>query len=287
MRWSSLFVLSILVKAGAQTDAPATVVSPTPGTALAGPSVAFNWTAPTGATSYRLRLGTTAGSNNLYGSGTVAINSVTANNLPTHGETVYATLFTAYGMEQVSTEYVFTAATQAALISPTAAELTGTTVTFNWTTAAGAIGYRLRLGTTQGANDLYGSGPITATNATATKLPTNGGLIFARLYTQYASTKNYSEYSDYLFTAAVATVYNVELSWDAPAEESDPVVGYNVYRSPIDASMYQLLNASVDIETTYVDRTVLDGVSYDYVVESVDAEGVESVPTSAVPVTIP
>ncbi|MGA2170696.1 MAG: choice-of-anchor D domain-containing protein [Terracidiphilus sp.] len=84
-----------------------------------------------------------------------------------------------------------------------------------------------------------------------------------------------------------AASYAVDLSWDAPSSSTDPVVGYNVYRSPSGSSTYQLLNSSVDTQTTYVDSRVQSGLSYDYIVESVDASGNESVPTSPIVVTIP
>jgi hypothetical protein len=84
-----------------------------------------------------------------------------------------------------------------------------------------------------------------------------------------------------------ATSYAVDLSWTAPTTSTDPVVGYNVYRALSGSSTYQLLNSSVDTQTTYADSTVQDGEVYDYIVESVDDNGVESVPTSPVAVTIP
>jgi fibronectin type 3 domain-containing protein len=66
-----------------------------------------------------------------------------------------------------------------------------------------------------------------------------------------------------------------------------PVAGYNVYRSPSGVSTYQLLNLSIDTQTAYMDETVQNGQTYDYIVESVDDYGVGSVPTSPVAVTIP
>jgi hypothetical protein len=84
-----------------------------------------------------------------------------------------------------------------------------------------------------------------------------------------------------------AASYAVDLSWDAPTDSTDPVAGYNIYRSPSGSSKYALLNSSVDTLTTYVDSTVQNGDSYDYIVESVDASGVESLPTNPVLVTIP
>ena len=84
-----------------------------------------------------------------------------------------------------------------------------------------------------------------------------------------------------------AASYAVDLSWDAPGSSSDPVAGYNVYRAPSGSSTYVLLNSTDDTATTYVDSTVQDGLIYDYIVESVDASGVESVASNMVAVTIP
>jgi hypothetical protein len=81
--------------------------------------------------------------------------------------------------------------------------------------------------------------------------------------------------------------YAVSLSWDAPASSSDPVAGYNIYRSLSGSSAYELLNSSVDTATTYVDNTVQAGLTYDYIVESVDASGVESAPSNMIVVSIP
>ena len=51
--------------------------------------------------------------------------------------------------------------------------------------------------------------------------------------------------------------------------------------------MYQLLNSSPDPQTTYVDSTVQTGVTYDYVITSVDSSGLESAPSNEVTATIP
>jgi hypothetical protein len=90
-----------------------------------------------------------------------------------------------------------------------------------------------------------------------------------------------------LVGTGIASSYAVDLSWDAPTISAVRVAGFNVYRSPSGASAYQLLNLSIDTQTTYTDGTVQNGESYDYIVESVDDYGVESVPTSPVAVTIP
>jgi hypothetical protein len=81
--------------------------------------------------------------------------------------------------------------------------------------------------------------------------------------------------------------YHVDLSWNPPELSAVPIVGYNIFRSPSGSSAYQLLNATVNTETTYDDITVQSGHSYDYVIKSIDADGVESAPSSEVTVTIP
>jgi NHL repeat len=184
--------------------APAALSAPASGSVLTGPSVTFNWTAATGpgVTGYIFQLGTTAGGNNVYSSGLTTATSVTRTNLPTNGETIYATLKTNYGSVQVTNSYTFTAANAAALTSPTGGStLSGPGVTFNWTTATGAgvTGYRFWLGTTAGTNNIYASGSTTATSATDTKLPTNGETIYATLYTFYGSA---TVSNSYTFTAS-------------------------------------------------------------------------------------
>ena len=81
----------------------------------------------------------------------------------------------------------------------------------------------------------------------------------------------------------------VNLSWDAPSSSPDPVAGYNVYRSPSGGASYQQLNPSTisTTQTTYVDTTVQATQTYDYIVESVDALGVDSAPSNMASVTIP
>jgi fibronectin type 3 domain-containing protein len=80
--------------------------------------------------------------------------------------------------------------------------------------------------------------------------------------------------------------YEVELTWEAPASSSDPVAGYHVYRATGSGS-YALLNSSIDAPTTYTDTTVQAGATYNYEVRSVDASGVESVPSNVYTATIP
>jgi hypothetical protein len=81
--------------------------------------------------------------------------------------------------------------------------------------------------------------------------------------------------------------YQVGLAWDAPANSTDPVAGYNIYRAPSGSSSYQLLNSSADAQTAYTDTTVQSGSSYSYYIVSVDASGAESGPSNTISMSIP
>lgn len=87
--------------------------------------------------------------------------------------------------------------------------------------------------------------------------------------------------------SGVAVAYAVNLSWDAPANSSDPVAGYIVYRSSIISGAYEELNSSAVTQTSFVDNTAQDGLTYDYIVESIDASGNTSGPSNMASATIP
>jgi hypothetical protein len=86
--------------------------------------------------------------------------------------------------------------------------------------------------------------------------------------------------------AQTSSSHQVNLSWLAPNSTSDPVVGYNVYRS-VSGSGFQLLNSNVDTNRSYTDIAVQSGTTYDYMVRSVDSLGNESAPSNSTTVTIP
>lgn len=81
--------------------------------------------------------------------------------------------------------------------------------------------------------------------------------------------------------------YLVELTWTAPADPSDPIVGYNVYRAVSGGTAYLILNSAVNETTTYSDSTVKSGESYVYYVTSVDADGNQSSPSNTWSTSIP
>ncbi|HTV04907.1 MAG TPA: choice-of-anchor D domain-containing protein [Acidobacteriaceae bacterium] len=94
-------------------------------------------------------------------------------------------------------------------------------------------------------------------------------------------------------TAAIAlsgtggtSSYEVNLSWTTPSSAADPVVGYNIYRST-GGNSYQLLSSTTTSPTTYTDLTVVNGATYLYYVQSVDASGNQSAPSNVYTATIP
>jgi protein involved in polysaccharide export with SLBB domain len=83
------------------------------------------------------------------------------------------------------------------------------------------------------------------------------------------------------------TGHEVKLTWDPPSSAPKPINGYHVYRSGGGTSYYRLLSSSIVSQTAYSDTTVQSGLSYNYVVKSVDNTGSESSPSNTTSVAIP
>lgn len=85
-----------------------------------------------------------------------------------------------------------------------------------------------------------------------------------------------------------APAYAVDLQWDIPDSSADPIAGYNVYRTVANVAVYEMLNTTaLDTQPSWSDSTVQSGVSYHYVVRSVDIYGVESAPSNTLDVSVP
>jgi hypothetical protein len=94
------------------TAGPAGLYSPTQGSTLAGSSATFEWYGPQGTTAFWIDVGSSAGGNNYYQSGSLPTSTVSAtvNSLPTSGGQVYVTLYWLLNGSWVSNPYTFTAA---------------------------------------------------------------------------------------------------------------------------------------------------------------------------------
>jgi uncharacterized protein YkwD len=190
-------------------NAPAAITSPANGATLPGASASFAWAAGSGALEYFLYVGTSQGTNNLYGASQGLGRSATIGNLPTNGSTVYVRLWTRFasGWQFADTSYRSATASQpggggattqtkAALVSPTpGTTLFGSTQTFNWTTGSAALEYLFYLGTSPGANDLIGQSVGAGTTITVSNLPAHGQSVYVRLWTRFASGWQFTDYT--------------------------------------------------------------------------------------------
>jgi sugar lactone lactonase YvrE len=218
---------------------PAALTSPAPGSTLSGSSATFTWTTGEGATSYSLYLGTAVGSSNLYSSGSTTATSVTVSNLPAHGATLYARLFSIVEGAGQYQDYTYTEATAvlAALSSPApSSTLAGSSATFTWTAGVGATGYQLWLGVSgPGSSDIYASGVTTATSAMATNLPAKGATLYARLF---ARINGVWQFTDYTYTEATGALPS--LTTPAPSSTLGGAAATFSWTTGVGATNYQL-----------------------------------------------
>ena len=192
---------------GQQGGSAPVITTPTAGATLAGSSQTFTWTAGSGASSYWLYLGRTAGGNDLFDRSMGSSLSVTATGLPTDGRTIYARLWWVRNARWEYADTTYTAAAvggtgsgSPAIASPAAGStLTGASQTFTWTAGSGATSYWLYLGRTAGSNDLFDRSMGSSLTVTATGLPTDGRTIYARLW--WVRNGGW-EYADTTYTAS-------------------------------------------------------------------------------------
>jgi hypothetical protein len=196
------------------TQSASAITSPTPGTTLTSASTTFTWNAGSGSvTGYGLNVGTTLGGADLVNIGPLSGTSVTVN-LPTNGTTIYVRLWTEFsGNIYLYKDYTYTEFTQSAsaITSPSpGGTLTSASTTFTWNAASGgSVSYGLNVGTTGvGSADLVNIYPLSGTSTTV-NLPTNGTLIYVRLWTVLNGTTFLSRdytYTEFAQSAAVITI---------------------------------------------------------------------------------
>lgn len=81
--------------------------------------------------------------------------------------------------------------------------------------------------------------------------------------------------------------YRVDLSWDAPISSLDPVANYSVLRANEGSTDFAEVDYVSVSQTTAVDTTMPPGATYEYEVESADAEGNLSAPSNVVSIPVP
>jgi predicted outer membrane repeat protein len=178
---------------------PATLITPTPGSTFTATSIAFTWAPGNVAKNFELWIGTTAGSTNIYDSGSVTVTTETVSNLPGNGQPVYARLYSYINGAWQYTSYTYTASgspTPAALTTPApSSKLTGTSIAFSWSPGNVAKNFELWVGTTAGSTNIYNSGSVTATTETVNGLPSNGQPVYVRLYSYIDGAWQYTSYT--------------------------------------------------------------------------------------------
>jgi hypothetical protein len=191
----------------------AVMVNPAPASTLSGASVTFTWSPGSGATAYWLDVGTSQGQGNIYAANLALATSQTIGGLPTTGGTIFVRLWTQQSGAWSYNDYTYIAATLAAkavLVSPApGSTLNGASVTFAWSSAAGASAYWLDVGTAQGQGAIFGNNVALATSQAVTGIPTAGATIYVRLWTQQS---NVWSFNDYTYTAATLGAKAVMLS---------------------------------------------------------------------------
>ncbi len=223
---------------GQVVNASPGIYSPANGSTLTGYSVTFQWGGYPGATAYWLDVGSTAGGNQYYQSGSLSGStySQTVSSLPVNGSTVYATWYYLLNGAWVSTGYTYTAfgggSAIGVMTSPTpGSTLSGTTVTFNWSAGSSATAYWLDIGSSAGGNQYYQSGNMgNVLTKTVSGLPSNGSTVYVTLYSLVNGSWLSNSYTYTAYSAAAAggvmqtptpgstlTGYSVTFTWTAGA----------------------------------------------------------------------
>jgi len=161
----------------------AQITSPAKGSTFTSSSVTFTWTAESGASSYQVWVGHSAGAHDIATVSTPGL-TATVNGLPVDGSQIYVTLYGLAGSWTVQDSATYTAFTntKAAITTPTkGSTFTGSKVTFGWTAESGATSYQIWVGNTPGAHDIA----VATTSGLSTMvsgLPTDGRTLYVSLY---------------------------------------------------------------------------------------------------------
>ena len=159
---------------------------------LPGNSAIFGRTSSSGALRYDLWLGSSRGAGDLYLSYMDTPN-VPAFNIPVDGRLIWVRIWTITAATALYNDYAYTALQAAVITSPSpGSSLSGPSVNVTRTNSPGAIRYDLWVGSSPGSLDLYAT-YVPGTAVTVPNLPTDGRLIYMRLWTVTAGGAGYTE----------------------------------------------------------------------------------------------
>jgi serine protease len=176
------------------------ISSPAPGSTLTGSVVTFSWTG-SGVSQYYLYIGNSLGGFDIYAASQGLATSVTVSGLPADGRTLYVRLWSLTSTGWQYHDYTYTAAHLGNISSPApGSTLTGSTVTFSWTTGSGVSQYYLYIGNSLGGSDIYAASQGVATSVIVSGLPMDGRRLYVRLW---SLTSAGWQYCDYTYTAVL------------------------------------------------------------------------------------
>ena len=213
------------------------ITTPTPGSTLSSSTETFEWTS--GADEYWLWIGSAAGMNDIYNSGSLGRNtSDTVYNLPTDGSQVYVRLYYNIGNSWKPKDYTYKAFTAVAIpeiTSPTpSSTLSSSTETFEWT--SGADEYWLWVGSAAGMNDIYNSGSLGRnTSDTVYNLPTDGSQVHVRLYYNFGNGWKPKDYTYTAYKNTSAIDYTITIKWWDDSAEGGLGDDKGIYKALIGA----------------------------------------------------
>ena len=263
----------------AESSATISVVA-APGNLVAtasGTTIGLSWSVATGATSYNIYRGTTAG-----GEGTTAYQTgITATTFSDPGLSTGTTYFyfvtavNAAGESGHSAEA--SATTVAAAPGNLVATATGTTIELSWSAATGATSYNIYRGTTASADGAteYETG-VTATSFSDTGLSTGTTYYYFVTAVNAAGESGYSSPTSATTVApapgnltATASETTIGLSWSAAAGAAS----YNIYRGTSAGGEGTTPYQTGVTAASFSDAGLSPGTTYYYFVTAVNAAG--------------
>jgi hypothetical protein len=174
----------------------AAITSPVNGTTFASSTATFTWGPVSGAVTYFLDLNSSPGSRDIFAN-YVTGGSTTVSGIPTDGRAISVRLWSLIGGVWQYNEYAYRASSAgSALISSpvNGTTFTSSTVTFTWNTVAGASQYFLDLNSSPGSRDIFAN-YVTGGSTTVTGIPTDGRIIYVRLWTNIGGVWVYNAYT--------------------------------------------------------------------------------------------
>ena len=171
-----------------------------------GASTTFEWGSAPAATAYWLDVGTAEGQNNLFSQNVGLATHQSVGGIPTDNSTIYVRLWTVKGAPPNVTWDYYDCSYQTSAVreitSPTpGSTLSGSSVTFTWSSGNGVTSAQLNVGTSPGQSDIFWQNVWGVTSQTVSGIPTDGSTVYVRLDCRLPGDTNF-RHKDYTYTAA-------------------------------------------------------------------------------------